>query len=79
MMLEKIKATANYIRENIQIKPKIGIVCGSGLANIVNIIQTEKVLDYSSIPNFAKITPPAKGPKTDPIINADEETGIAFV
>jgi purine-nucleoside phosphorylase len=53
MMLEKIKATANYIRENIQTKPKIGIVCGSGLANIVNIIQTEKVLDYSSIPNFA--------------------------
>ncbi|HBN05383.1 MAG TPA: purine-nucleoside phosphorylase, partial [Bacteroidales bacterium] len=52
-MLEKIKATANYIRDNVKTMPKVGIVCGSGLANIVNIIQTEKVLDYSSIPNFA--------------------------
>lgn len=55
-MLEKIKVTANYIRENVKTRPKVGIVCGSGLANIVNIINTEKVLEYSTIPNFALST-----------------------
>ena len=52
MMYEKIKATAEYIKSNVYTKPIIGIVCGSGLANIVNIINVEKVLDYSDIPNF---------------------------
>lgn len=52
MMYEKIKATAEYIKANIKTKPIVGIVCGSGLANIVNIINVEKVLDYSDIPNF---------------------------
>ncbi|MCK9162777.1 MAG: purine-nucleoside phosphorylase [Bacteroidales bacterium] len=51
-MYNKIKATADYISKEINNKPIIGIVCGSGLANIVNIIQKEKVLDYSDIPNF---------------------------
>lgn len=52
MMYNKIKATAEYINKEINNKPIIGIVCGSGLANIVNIIETEKVLEYSDIPNF---------------------------
>lgn len=52
MMYEKIKATAEYIKANVKTKPIIGIVCGSGLANIVSIINVEKVLDYSDIPNF---------------------------
>ena len=51
-MYEKIKATAEYIKSNVYTKPIIGIVCGSGLANIVSIINVEKVLDYSDIPNF---------------------------
>lgn len=51
-MYEKIKATAEYIKANVKTKPIIGIVCGSGLANIVSIINVEKVLDYSDIPNF---------------------------
>ncbi len=57
----------------------------AGFLEINNIITIEihiivkAVIKAASIPNFAKITPPAKGPKTEPIINADEETGIAFV
>lgn len=52
MMYDKIKATVEYINKQIENKPIVGIVCGSGLANIVNIIKTEKILDYSDIPNF---------------------------
>ncbi len=56
MMLEKIKATIEFITTNVKTRPLFGIVCGSGLANIVNIIEVEKVLDYSIIPNFALST-----------------------
>ena len=42
MMYDKIKATVEYINKQIENKPIVGIVCGSGLANIVNIIKTDK-------------------------------------
>lgn len=52
MIYEKIKATAEFIKANVKTEPIIGIVCGSGLANIVSLINVETVLDYSCIPNF---------------------------
>lgn len=52
MIYEKIKATAEFIKANVKTQPIIGIVCGSGLANIVSLINVETVLDYSCIPNF---------------------------
>lgn len=52
MMYDKVKATALFIKENVKTKPTIGIVCGSGLANIANIINVDVILDYSEIPNF---------------------------
>ena len=52
MIYEKIKATAEFIKANVKTQPIIGIVCGSGLANIVSLINVENILDYSDIPNF---------------------------
>lgn len=45
---------AKSIREQIQMKevPKIGIICGSGLGNIVNCIEHAEILSYSKIPGF---------------------------
>lgn len=51
-MLEQIKQTAEYIREKIISIPEYGIVLGSGLGGLVNEIETEVALPYSSIPNF---------------------------
>lgn len=62
-MYEKIKATAENIKAKINIEPKIGIVCGSGLANIVDIIKDKQVLNYSDILNFPLST--VKGHKSN--------------
>ncbi len=51
-MLEKIKATANYILEKTGIKADAGIILGTGLGGLVNEIKIEKTLSYSEIPNF---------------------------
>lgn len=62
-MYEKIKVSALYIKNRINTKPKIGIICGSGLSNIVNIIENKIILEYSSIPDFPLST--VKGHKSN--------------
>lgn len=51
-MLEKIKQTADYIRTEVGEMPTIGIILGTGLGELVNLIAITKVLDYHDIPNF---------------------------
>ena len=51
-MLEKIKATANYIKERIQASPEIGIILGTGLGGLVNEIEIIDSIPYNEIPNF---------------------------
>jgi purine-nucleoside phosphorylase len=51
-MLEKIKATANYIKERINANPEIGIILGTGLGGLVNEIEILESIPYQEIPNF---------------------------
>lgn len=51
-MLEKIKATANFIKERINANPEIGIILGTGLGGLVNEIEIIESIPYSEIPNF---------------------------
>nr|WP_320021043.1 purine-nucleoside phosphorylase [uncultured Draconibacterium sp.] len=51
-MLEKIKATANFIKERIQASPEVGIILGTGLGGLVNEIEIIDSIPYSDIPNF---------------------------
>lgn len=51
-MLEKIKATAEYIQGKTGFKPEVGIILGTGLGGLVKEIQAEHVLSYEDIPNF---------------------------
>jgi len=51
-MLEKIKATANYITERINAKPEIGIILGTGLGGLVNEIEILDSIPFGEIPNF---------------------------
>jgi purine-nucleoside phosphorylase len=51
-MLEKIKATVEFIQEKISELPEFGIVLGSGLGGLVNEIEIKTTLPYSSIPGF---------------------------
>lgn len=51
-MLEKIKATANFIEKRIQARPEIGIILGTGLGGLVKEIEILDSIPYNEIPNF---------------------------
>ncbi|MDE5629862.1 MAG: purine-nucleoside phosphorylase [Muribaculaceae bacterium] len=51
-MLEKIKQTADYLRERAGEMPKLAIILGTGLGNLVDHIEDKLFIPYSEIPNF---------------------------
>ena len=51
-MIEKIKKTADFILNKINIKPEIGIILGSGLGGLGAKITEQVAISYSEIPNF---------------------------
>lgn len=51
-MLEKIKQTADYLRGRVGEMPKIAVILGTGLGNLVDHIDNKIYIPYSEIPNF---------------------------
>ena len=55
--VKKIREAAAFIKENIGGKtPEVGIVLGSGLGKLADVIEAEAVIPYARIPNFAQST-----------------------
>jgi len=54
--MNKIFEAADYIRSQSNIKPKIGIVLGSGLGIYVDQIQNKQIIPYQDIPHFKRTT-----------------------
>ncbi len=50
--LERIKETASFIKEAVGELPRIGIILGTGLGDLVNHINIKYELSYQNIPNF---------------------------
>jgi purine-nucleoside phosphorylase len=51
-MLQKIQETAEYLKAIISTNPKIGIILGTGLGNLVTQLKNKVEIPYHSIPNF---------------------------
>lgn len=51
-MLKNIEKTADFISKQIQVIPKVAIILGTGLGELVNEITDQKVIPYDTIPNF---------------------------
>ncbi len=51
-MLEIIKESTSYIRNQIGFDPEAGIILGTGLGGLVNDIEILHSLEYEDIPNF---------------------------
>ncbi|XP_068142636.1 purine nucleoside phosphorylase isoform X5 [Drosophila tropicalis] len=49
---EVIQEIADFIVKGSSMRPKIGIICGSGLGSLADMIQDAKVFEYEKIPNF---------------------------
>ncbi|NLU40470.1 MAG: purine-nucleoside phosphorylase [Bacteroidales bacterium] len=51
-MLEKIKATASFIKSKTGFNGKIAVILGSGLGGFASKVEITTALDYAEIPNF---------------------------
>lgn len=51
-MLEKINQTADFLRQRAGEMPKLAIILGTGLGNLVDHLEEKLYIPYSEIPNF---------------------------
>lgn len=51
-MLQKIQETADYLKSKMTTCPKVGIILGTGLGNLVTQITEQTIIPYETIPNF---------------------------
>jgi purine-nucleoside phosphorylase len=58
-VLDRLQETTHYIRACSEIKPRVGIVLGSGLGAFVNHINIKAEVPYNEIPHFP--TPSVEG------------------
>lgn len=55
-MYEKVCESAKYIKENAKMLPKVGVILGSGLGDLVDVIEDKEYIEYKDIPNFPQST-----------------------
>jgi len=55
-MFDKVMESTNYMNERITAAPKIGIILGSGLGDLVNHMEEQVIIQYEEIPNFPRST-----------------------
>jgi purine-nucleoside phosphorylase len=51
-MLKKIKEATSYIQEQVDLKPELGVILGTGLGGLVAEINIHQSIDYKDIPHF---------------------------
>jgi purine-nucleoside phosphorylase len=56
--VKKVEEAAEFLKRNIDIKPEIAIVLGSGLQGIADSLTDSKSISYDKIPNFPVSTAP---------------------
>lgn len=54
MVMNKILESSDYIQSKFKVKPKIGMVLGSGLGIYVDQIQNKTIIPYQDIPHFKR-------------------------
>lgn len=55
-MKRKASEVVDYIRQYTKIRPRIGIILGSGLGKLVNTINIKRTFSYTDIPHFPTST-----------------------
>jgi purine-nucleoside phosphorylase len=55
-LFDRIKETADFLGSNTQYTPHIGIILGSGLGGLVDLVDVETSIPYGNIPHFPQST-----------------------
>lgn len=53
---EDYKETADYLLGNTKQRPKVAIICGSGLGGLADLLENKEVFPYKNIPRFPTST-----------------------
>lgn len=53
---EDCMATADWLLAQTALRPLVGIVCGSGLGGLADMLKDQVVFNYRDIPNFPQST-----------------------
>jgi purine-nucleoside phosphorylase len=62
-LMNQLNETVNYIKSQTNATPKVGIVLGSGLGNLSQVIEVETAIEYADIPHFPVSTVKGHGGK----------------
>ena len=49
---EEVESIASYLRNHSSVPSKIGIVCGTGLGGLADVVENKVTLHYKDIPKF---------------------------
>ena len=55
-MYDKVIESVNYIKGMVDTKPVVAVILGSGLGDLVNLVENSRFIDYVDIPNFPQTT-----------------------
>jgi purine-nucleoside phosphorylase len=55
---EDVQQIASHILERVKCRPQLGIICGSGLGKLADLVSDREVIPYNEIPGFPSSTVP---------------------
>lgn len=76
-IITKLTETASYIKSKTSIKPRIGIILGSGLGHFVQEVQVETAIPFHEIPHF--IPPTVEGHSGNLIIGKIDNVDVVIL
>lgn len=53
---EGVKEIADFLLSKAGITPTIGIICGSGLGGLTDLVEIKYAIDYKNVPGFPMST-----------------------
>jgi len=74
---ERLLKTVSYLKNKVKIKPEIGIVLGSGLGELANLVEDPLIIPYKDIPEFPVST--VKGHKGNLIFGNINGKNVAMM
>lgn len=77
VVIQKLTETVNFLKSKTKIKPRVGVILGSGLGHFVQHLQVEAALPFSEIPNF--IPPTVEGHSGNLIFGKTENVDLVIL
>lgn len=53
---EEVEEIAKSLLQRVKCRPELGIICGSGLGNLADLVKEQEVIPYTDIPGFPRST-----------------------